>query len=392
VSPAPPSYDEPGRTFASVWFFLTLLLGGFVLDLFFGGGIAHLPGWILAIVLVVGVDLLVVHAARSTKSLHLDADELRVGDEAIGRAEIVGVSVGVDDELPVLGWTTGMPRGMKGVTVRLDDGRDVVIPTRHADLLEAALGVGRSGPATEDQDVRIADQADLLHLAEIDRRAETVFRMAGYELPDIPFPAEELDGAAAIFVVGRPPIGFVRVDEVDGLAHVEEIAVIPKWMRQGIDHLRRGAVERALLRRARMGRDGRRDTWPGRPAYLGASRWPGRGRQAHSHAQRALDPTTADQAGQRGAILIAPSRRMTSPLSIGLATMCSTSAAYSLGSPRRLGCGTCLPSDSLASSGSPSNIGVRNSPGAIVMTRISLSARSRAIGSVMPTTPPFDAE
>jgi GNAT superfamily N-acetyltransferase len=234
VSPAPPSYDEPGRTFASVWFFLTLLLGGFVLDLFFGGGIAHLPGWILAIVLVVGVDLLVVHAARSTKSLHLDADELRVGDEAIGRAEIVGVSVGVDDELPVLGWTTGMPRGMKGVTVRLDDGRDVVIPTRHADLLEAALGVGRSGPATEDQDVRIADQADLLHLAEIDRRAETVFRMAGYELPDIPFPAEELDGAAAIFVVGRPPIGFVRVDEVDGLAHVEEIAVIPKWMRQGI--------------------------------------------------------------------------------------------------------------------------------------------------------------
>jgi hypothetical protein len=33
-----------------------------------------------------------------------------------------------------------------------------------------------------------------------------------------------------------------------------------------------------------------------------------------------------------------------------------------------------------------------NSPGAIVHTRIPWRERSRAIGSVMPTTPPFDAE
>ena len=37
-------------------------------------------------------------------------------------------------------------------------------------------------------------------------------------------------------------------------------------------------------------------------------------------------------------------------------------------------------------------IGVRNRPGAIVQTRTPRLARSRAIGSVMPTTPPFDAE
>ena len=36
--------------------------------------------------------------------------------------------------------------------------------------------------------------------------------------------------------------------------------------------------------------------------------------------------------------------------------------------------------------------GVSNKPGAIVITRMPLLARSRAIGSVMPTTPPFDAE
>src|SRR3954468_9839132 len=71
--------------------------------------------------------------------------------------------------------------------------------------------------------------------------------------------------------------------------------------------------------------------------------------------------------------------------------MCRASAAYSVGEPSRAGCGTCLPSDARAASGRPASIGVSMMPGAIVQTRISLSARSRAIGNVMPTTPPFDA-
>ena len=40
----------------------------------------------------------------------------------------------------------------------------------------------------------------------------------------------------------------------------------------------------------------------------------------------------------------------------------------------------------------PSTIGVWNTPGATVITRTPMRANSRAIGSVMPTTPPFDAE
>src|SRR5690606_28449932 len=48
----------------------------------------------------------------------------------------------------------------------------------------------------------------------------------------------------------------------------------------------------------------------------------------------------------RGGILMAPSRRMVSPLSIGLMTMLCMSNAYSSGLPRRLGKGTCLPSES----------------------------------------------
>ena len=44
----------------------------------------------------------------------------------------------------------------------------------------------------------------------------------------------ELERAAAVFVAGRPPVGFVQIEEVDGLAYLVELAVIPRWMRQGI--------------------------------------------------------------------------------------------------------------------------------------------------------------
>jgi GNAT superfamily N-acetyltransferase len=224
-------YEEPARSYASLWFFVALLGAGFLLDLILGGATAHLLGWAIAFVLVVGVNWLLVYAVRSQKSLRLTADELRVGDEAVGRAEIVAVAPRLDDsDLPVLGWPTGKPRRLRGVTVRLSDGQDVVVPTRFPDRLEAALGLD-AVPA-QPHDVRAAGRADLAALAEIDDRAETLFRTAGYKLPEIPF--ADPSSAKAIFVAGRPPVGFVRIDEVDGLAYVAEIAVIPKWMRQGI--------------------------------------------------------------------------------------------------------------------------------------------------------------
>jgi GNAT superfamily N-acetyltransferase len=231
----PDPYEEPARSYASLWIFVAIIGVGFVIDLFLGGGIAHLLGWAAALVLLVGFNFIVVYAVRSEKSLLLTADELRVGDEAVGRAEIVAVAVGIDDaELPVLGWPTGKPRSLKGLTVRLFDGQDVVVPTRFPDRLEAALGIGSvSGPA-KGQDVRAAGRADLPELPDIDIRAEAVFRTAGYDLPQIPSSVEDFANAKAVFVAGRPPIGFVRITEVDGLAHIDEIAIIPKWMRQGI--------------------------------------------------------------------------------------------------------------------------------------------------------------
>jgi GNAT superfamily N-acetyltransferase len=234
VSDAPETYDEPARGYATVWVLAGLIVAGFVTDLAIGAGMTHLAGWIIAFVVVVGFYAFIVHAVRTEKSLHVSAAALRVGDEEIARAEVVSATAGADDELPVLGWPTGKPRGLKGLTVRLSDGREVVIPSRFPDRLSAVLGHGFDGPPAAAVEIRAVARAELPGLAEIDRRSETVFRMAGYELPELPFDADALGRARAVFVAGRPPVGFVWIDEVDGLAHVAEIAVIPKWMRQGI--------------------------------------------------------------------------------------------------------------------------------------------------------------
>lgn len=230
-APGPVVYREPGRSYLSALVLLLLLAAGFAGDLALGGGLVHVVGWIVAAVLVVGVDALATHAARVNRSLTITADELRLGDAVIARGKIVAVEPGVSAELPVLGRTfaEGLPRGASGVIVRLADDDLVVVPTRRPERVAEALDVALDAP-----EVRPAEPADLPLLAEIDARADSLFRVAGLDLPAIPFPSDELPGALAIFVAGRPPVGFVRVDEVDGLAHVEALAVIPGRMRQGL--------------------------------------------------------------------------------------------------------------------------------------------------------------
>lgn len=229
---SPATYVEAPRSYWSLLYTGGAVLAGFVVDLGLGGGIAHLPGWLAALALLIAVHALVVHAARSEKTLRVTADEVRVGDEVMRRSDIAGPGSEHDEDAPVLGWPTGMPRGAHRVTLRLTDGRDVVVPARHPDRLRAALGLTAQPPAGPE--VRAADRSEYARLAEIDERAETLFRLAGYDLPDLPFDNAALQHAKAVFVAGRPPIAFVWVDEVDGRAHVAEIAVVPKWMRKGV--------------------------------------------------------------------------------------------------------------------------------------------------------------
>src|SRR4029450_1055533 len=92
-----------------------------------------------------------------------------------------------------------------------------------------------------------------------------------------------------------------------------------------------------------------------------------------------------------GGMRSAPSRRMVSPFNIAFSTMWRAKAANSGGLPSRGGKGICAASAWRCGSGSSASIGVSNVPGAIVHTRIPTGARSRAIGSVIATTPPFGA-
>ncbi|MNW63045.1 hypothetical protein D3C74_412120 [compost metagenome] len=76
---------------------------------------------------------------------------------------------------------------------------------------------------------------------------------------------------------------------------------------------------------------------------------------------------------------------------MGFSTIARTRRANSSGRPSRRGCGTWAARDSWASAGNDAIMGVLKMPGAIVMTRMRRSARSRASGSVMAATPPFEA-
>jgi GNAT superfamily N-acetyltransferase len=237
VSDGPATYAEPARSYAGLWIIVALFAAGFGVDAVLGGAVAHLLGWAIAFAIVAGAGLLLLYAVRATRSLRLTGTELRVGDEVVARADIVAVASDVDEtDLPVLGWPNGRPRGVHAVVLRLADGRDLLVPTRFPERLSAALGVGAVDGALDGarQEVRAAARSELPLLAELDKRAEAVFRAAGYALPDLPLRDEDVARARAVFVAGRPPVGFVLVHEVDGLAHVDEIAVLPRWMRQGI--------------------------------------------------------------------------------------------------------------------------------------------------------------
>ena len=75
----------------------------------------------------------------------------------------------------------------------------------------------------------------------------------------------------------------------------------------------------------------------------------------------------------------------------GVVDDASASCANSSAWPRRRGCGICAASPAFTSSPKRLRIGVSNTPGAMVATRIARCARSRAALSVIPTMPALDA-
>jgi GNAT superfamily N-acetyltransferase len=82
--------------------------------------------------------------------------------------------------------------------------------------------------------VRPATPDELTLLPALESASDTVFDTIG--ITDLP-PAgtvEELRAAAEVLVAGDPPVGFARLEVVDGQAHLEQLAVHPDQARRGL--------------------------------------------------------------------------------------------------------------------------------------------------------------
>ncbi|HEV2887384.1 MAG TPA: GNAT family N-acetyltransferase [Jatrophihabitans sp.] len=83
-----------------------------------------------------------------------------------------------------------------------------------------------------------ATAQDLPHLIEVEVAADTLFEVAGYGRTPGPASIDQLASARLLLVARRepadPPVGYIRVELVDGQPHIEGLSVRPKEMRRGI--------------------------------------------------------------------------------------------------------------------------------------------------------------
>ncbi|WP_427018345.1 GNAT family N-acetyltransferase [Pseudarthrobacter sp. P1] len=87
-------------------------------------------------------------------------------------------------------------------------------------------------------EIRPAALSELSQLPAIEAGADAAFGpgSTGICAADLPPAATVAEFAQAlhIMVAGRPPVGFARLEELDGAAHLEQLAVLPEWSGQGI--------------------------------------------------------------------------------------------------------------------------------------------------------------
>ena len=86
--------------------------------------------------------------------------------------------------------------------------------------------------------IREAERLDITFLPAIEAAADSLLTVInGIPLP-LSLPAgasrSELEASLTLLVAGRPCIGFSRLEEVDGGAHLEQLAVLPRYSGRGI--------------------------------------------------------------------------------------------------------------------------------------------------------------
>lgn len=87
-------------------------------------------------------------------------------------------------------------------------------------------------------EIRPAALSEFALLPAIEADADAAFELLDPPFPTADFPqpgtAEDFAAAFHIMVAGRPPVGFARLEIVDGQAHLEQLAVSLEHARQGI--------------------------------------------------------------------------------------------------------------------------------------------------------------
>ncbi|AQZ65821.1 probable acetyltransferase [[Actinomadura] parvosata subsp. kistnae] len=82
--------------------------------------------------------------------------------------------------------------------------------------------------------VRWAEKSELPGLAAVEVAADGLFEQVGIVFPPGTTQIEEVSDPGVVLVEGTPPDGFALIGWVDGNLHLEQLAVRPDRMRQGI--------------------------------------------------------------------------------------------------------------------------------------------------------------
>jgi len=137
------AYVEPGGSWRPFWLVAAACAVFLALGVVLPGPDVPVFASALVLVVVLGIVALGCLSARRVWTVRVD-DTLAVGRERVALSEIDvdhlrEVDSGVDAGAPVLGGGWSLPRGRTGLSLRLTDGRTVLVPTRDPAALRAAL-------------------------------------------------------------------------------------------------------------------------------------------------------------------------------------------------------------------------------------------------------------
>lgn len=151
-----------------------------------------------------------------------------------------------------LGWAWDLPLGggsvhaaawLAALVIVAGTGLLAARAAKHAPT-ELQLAAEQSPELAHPITIRPAVADDLPALIEIEVAADKLFEVAGYGKTPGPASINELTSARLLLVATptteqpsateQPPVGYLRVEVVDGQSHIEGLSVRPRWMRQGI--------------------------------------------------------------------------------------------------------------------------------------------------------------